>query len=226
MADEAQRLRVPEKGIVRTAFTSRAGLLRVELSRDEKKKLKIRFETPPVAFEQTAVSDKLLAALGLIAEVLDPTFAPRRAQITEGSEGNIYICLRDRDALARVRPDPAALADALHDAARGNKSHGVVLFSRAPHPGVDAALRCFFPDHLGDSGEDPVTGSACGQLACLLQEVLPELLPRALVFTQGDELGRPGRVEIDVRPEAQPGQLRAWVGGAFAVVLRGELELR
>ena len=96
---------------------------------------------------------------------------------------------------------------------------------RQPKPGVDAALRCFFPDVLGGDAEDPVTGSACGQLACLIQDVLPELLPRALSFTQGDEVGRPGRVELEVRPEPQPGQVRAWVGGAFSVILRGELEL-
>jgi PhzF family phenazine biosynthesis protein len=230
MADEAKRIRVPEKGLVRCAFTCKAGLLRAELSRDENKRLRIRFETPGVSFEQTAVSERLIAALGLVPEVLDPTFAPRRALIAEGVEGNIYIALRDRDALSRARCDPPALHDALEQA----KAHGAVLFVRAPEEGpegqpegrIDAALRCFFPAHLGDSGEDPVTGSACGQLACLLQDVLPEILPRSLVFTQGDEVGRPGRVEIDVRPEPQPGVVRAWIGGAFTVVLRGELELR
>jgi PhzF family phenazine biosynthesis protein len=222
MVEEAKRLRVPERGIVKTAFTSRAGLLRVELSRDEQKKLRIRFETPASSFQQTPVSERLLSSLGLIAEVLDPTFAPRQAATTPGSEGNLYICLREREHLARAKCDPAALHDALAEA----KSWGVVLFSRSPAPGVDAAVRCFFPDQLDGSGEDPVTGSAAGQLACLLQDVLPEDLPRSLAFTQGTELGRPGRVEIDVRPEATPGQIRAWIGGEFTVVLRGELDLR
>ncbi len=222
MVEEARRLRVAERGVVKTAFTSRAGLLRVELSRDAGRKLRIRFETPATAFQPTPVSERLLSSLGLIAEVLDPTFAPRRAGVSAGSEGNLYICLRERENLTRAKCDPAALQDALSEA----QAFGVVLFVRSPATGVDAAMRCFFPDQLDGSGEDPVTGSAAGQLACLLQEVLPEILPRSLVFSQGTELGRPGRVEIDVRPETTPGQIRAWIGGEFSVVLRGELDLR
>ena len=222
MAEEAQRLRVPESGTAKFSFSSRAGLLRAELSRDLSRKLRIRFETPKSAFEATPVSERMLSALGLISEVLDPSFLPRRAVQSASSEGNLYLCLRSRDDLARARCDPAALQDALGEA----KAGGAVLFVRAPDEGIDAAVRCFFPDQLDGSGEDPVTGSAAGQLACLMQEVQPELLPRSLVFTQGNELGRPGRVEIEVRPELTPGDIRAWIGGAFTVVLRGELDLR
>jgi PhzF family phenazine biosynthesis protein len=221
MANEAQRIRVPETGAARFSFSSLAGLLRAELSRDENRKLKIRFETPAASFEQTPVAEKLLASLGLMSELLDPTFSPRRSIAGIGVEGNLYLCLREHDALTRARCDPAALAEAMHEA----KVHGVVLFVRGHADGIDAAVRCFFPEHLDGSGEDPVTGSACGQLGLLLQEVTPEILPRALVFTQGDELGRPGRVHVEVRPENQPGRITAWIGGDFTVVLRGELDL-
>ena len=95
MAEEEERLRVPEKGIAHTAFSSRAGILRAELSRDEKKKLKIRFETPAVKFETTPVSERLLTSLGLLSELLDPSFAPRRAINDDGSTGNLYLCLRE-----------------------------------------------------------------------------------------------------------------------------------
>ena len=44
-------------------------------------------------------------------------------------------------------------------------------------------------------------------------------------FTQGEEMRRPGRVEVEVRPEAEPGKVRGWIGGAAVTVLRGELEL-
>jgi PhzF family phenazine biosynthesis protein len=225
MANEAQRIRVPGTGTTRFLFSSLAGLLRAELSRDENKKLKIRFETPAAQFEQTPVAEKLLASLGLMSELLDPTFSPRRSIPGTGVEGNLYLCLREHDALTRAKCDPAALADAMHEA----KVHGAVLFVRAHQEnlgsGVDAALRCFFPEHLGGSGEDPVTGSACGQLGLLLQEVTPEIMPRELVFSQGDELHRPGRVHVEVRPENQPGRITAWIGGDFTVLLRGELDL-
>jgi len=88
---------------------------------------------------------------------------------------------------------------------------------------VDAALRAIFADH--GVSEDPVTGSASGHLALLLQQLAPAGPPRKLVFTQGDELGRPGRIEIELRPESNPSDLRAWITGSATVILRGELDL-
>ena len=228
LVDEAQRLVVAPGKTIRTAFTSLSGVLRVEISRDppasshSKGRLQIRFETPATAFAQHILDESLLTSLGLIAEVLDPQCLPRRSLASHAAEGNLYLCVRERDALTRVRANPTALRDALQAA----RAAGVVVFTRQPAKGVDAALRCFFPDYLpGGAEEDPVTGSACGQLACLLQELFPEVMPRALRFTQGDELGRAGRVDLEVRPESTPGQIRAFVGGDATVVLRGELDL-
>jgi len=36
---------------------------------------------------------------------------------------------------------------------------------------------------------------------------------------------RPGRVEIEVRPENQPGKVRSWIGGNAVTVLRGDLSI-
>jgi PhzF family phenazine biosynthesis protein len=224
LVEEAKRLRAPEQGVHRTSFTCKAGLLRVELSRDAKKRVRVLIETPEAAFEPQPVSADFLASLGIVPEVLDPKVPPQRtsrgglASVT--GEGNLFLALRDRGALACVRPDFRALADAGHALGIG----GACLFTLNPAPGVDAAVRCFFPGHGVD--EDPVTGSAAGQLATLLQTALPETLPRKMVLTQGDELGRPGRVEVELRPEATPGKVRAWIGGHAATVLRGELDLR
>jgi PhzF family phenazine biosynthesis protein len=100
---------------------------------------------------------------------------------------------------------------------------GFVPFVLSPKPGVDAALRAIFADY--GVSEDPVTGSASGHLALLLQQLVPAEVPRKLVFTQGDELGRPGRIEIELRPESDPSDLRAWLTGPATVILRGELDL-
>ncbi len=158
----------------------------------------------------------LLAALNLVPEMLDPKLLPHRAL---SEEGNLYLCLRDREALARVRGDPGALP-AL---AERLGVVGFVPFALSPKPGVDAALRAVFADH--GVSEDPVTGSASGHLALLLQQLVPAEVPRKLVFTQGDELGRPGRIEIELRPESGPSDLRAWITGPATVILRGELDL-
>ncbi len=98
-----------------------------------------------------------------------------------------------------------------------------MVYTLAPKAGIDAAVRCFFPGY--GILEDPVTGSAAGQLGALIQTMLPEPMPRRLVFTQGDEMGRPGRVEVEVRPDQGPGRVRGFIGGNAVTVLRGELEL-
>ena len=215
LVEEAQRIRVPEGGTTRVAFTCLSGRLNVELSRAHGK-LRILIETPAGKFERAQVPGDLITALGLVPEALDPKIGPQRSAILEG---NLYLAVRDRDALSRCKPD----GDALAALGRQLGVAGFAVYTLAPQAGVDAAVRCFFPGY--GILEDPVTGSAAGQLAALLQEEMPETLPRRLVFTQGDEVGRPGRIEIEVRPESQPGRVRSWIGGSAVTVLRGDLSL-
>jgi PhzF family phenazine biosynthesis protein len=223
LAEEARAIRVPEQGIHRLAFTCKAGLLHAEFTRGEAGRIGVQVETPFASFVPATVPANLKDALGLAAEAFDPSPGPRRTApgiASSVGSSNLFLRLRSREALARVRPDFRGLAAAASAIFVG----GVILYVLGPAEGVDAAMRCFFP---GDAGveEDPVTGSAAGQLGALLQETLPLPLPRRLVFTQGDELGRPGRVQVEVRPEAQ-GRFRSWIGGGTRIVLRGELDLR
>jgi PhzF family phenazine biosynthesis protein len=154
--------------------------------------------------------------MNVVPEALDPRIPPHLA---DSEEGNLYLCVRDRETLARMRPDSRAL-DAI---GRRLGVAGFVPFTLAPERGVDAALRAFFPFYGIE--EDPVTGSACGHLALLVHRFVPGALPRRLVFRQGDEVGRPGRVDIELRAGEGPDPVRAWVGGAATVMVRGELEV-
>ncbi|MGZ6143031.1 MAG: PhzF family phenazine biosynthesis protein [Myxococcales bacterium] len=215
LVEEARRIRVPETGMVRTAFTCKSGKLNVELWREEGR-LRVLIETPASRFEPLQLPAEVPTALGLIPEALDPKIPPQKSAILEG---NLYLALRDRDALLRCKPD----ADALEQLGKKLGVAGFVVYTLNPKPGVDAAMRCFFPGY--GILEDPVTGSAAGQLGALIQGALPEIMPRRLVFTQGDELHRPGVVEVEVRPEPTPGQVRGWIGGRAVTVLRGELDL-
>src|SRR5438128_559412 len=105
LVEEARRIRVPDRGIVRSSFTCRSGKLNVELSR-ENGKLRVLIETPASKFELAQLPASLLTAMGLVPEVLDPKIAPQKSAILEG---NLYLCLRDREALARCKPDSLAL---------------------------------------------------------------------------------------------------------------------
>jgi trans-2,3-dihydro-3-hydroxyanthranilate isomerase len=213
LVEEARRIRVPEGGVTRTAFTCKSGKLNVELSRREGK-LRILIETPASRFEPAQVPAALAIALGIVPEAIDPELPPQKSAILEG---NLYVRVRDRETLARCRPDGAAL-EAL------GKELGVagfVLYALHPSPGVDAAMRCFFPGY--GILEDPVTGSAAGQLGALIQTLQPAEAPRRLQFTQGDEMGRPGRIDVEVRRDGAG--VRGWIGGNAVTILRGELEL-
>jgi PhzF family phenazine biosynthesis protein len=154
--------------------------------------------------------------MNLVPESLDPRIPAQKAA---EEEGNLYLCLRDRDMLARALPGGRELAEAGRRLGVG----GFVPFVLAPAAGVDAALRAFFPEYGIE--EDPVTGSASAHVALLVHRSAPGPVPRRLVFRQGDEVGRPGRVEIELR-EQRSGELRAWITGAATVTLRGELDLR
>jgi len=215
LVEEARRIRVGESGVTRTAFTCKSGRLDVELSRAGGR-LRILIETPASRFEPAQIPAQVLAALGLVPEALDPKIAPQRSAILEG---NLYLAVRERGALARCKPD----AEALAELGKRLGVAGFVVYALSPSPGVDAAVRCFFPGY--GILEDPVTGSAAGQLGALIQTILPRELPRRLTFTQGDEMGRPGRVEVEVRADAEPGRVRGWIGGNATTVLRGELQL-
>ena len=213
LVEEARRIVVPESGVTRTAFTCKSGRLNVELSRVGGR-LRILIETPASRFEPIQLPADVVAALGLVPEALDPRVPLQKSAILEG---NLYLAVRDRGALARCRPDALALEQ--HGKRLGVS--GFVVYTLAPKTGIDAAVRCFFPGY--GILEDPVTGSAAGQLGALIQMTRPEAMPRRLIFTQGDEMGRPGQVEVEVRPD--PAGARGWIGGNAVTILRGELEL-
>lgn len=214
LVEEAQRIRVPETGLTRSAFTCKSGRLNVELTR-RAGKLRILIEVPESRFEPVRVPAELLTALGFVPEALDPRIPPQKSTILEG---NLYLAVRERETLSRCKPDAAAL----EQLGKQLGAAGFVVYVLRPADGVDAAMRCFFPGY--GILEDPVTGSAAGQLGALIQTVLPEGLPRKLVFTQGDEMDRPGRIEVEVRQQAD-GKVRGWIGGNAVTVLRGELQL-
>src|SRR5438477_9272016 len=139
LVEEARRIRVPESGVTRTAFTCKSGRLNVELSRD-KGRLRVLIETPASRFEPLQLPPEVVTALGLVPEVLDAKVAPQKSAILEG---NLYLAVRDREALARCKPD----ADALHALGKQLGVAGFVVFTLNPHEGVDAAVRCFFPGY-------------------------------------------------------------------------------
>jgi trans-2,3-dihydro-3-hydroxyanthranilate isomerase len=116
----------------------------------------------------------------------------------------------ERAALARVRPDPAALAALL------GRLETVCAYLVAWEQGAgEAFARSFFIDAAGVT-EDPATGSAAGPLIAYLHA-------RAGVgeidIHQGVEMGRPSLLRASVEGD------RVRVGGDVVLVAEGTVSL-
>ncbi|MDR6840008.1 PhzF family phenazine biosynthesis protein [Pseudoxanthomonas sacheonensis] len=122
--------------------------------------------------------------------------------------------LADAAAVRAMRPDLPAIAtlSAASDAV------GLVVFGRAEGSDHDLAVRAYCP--ADGIPEDPVTGSANASIAALLHHAgaLPGAEGR-YIASQGRELGRDGRVEVQVDYENE-----VWIGGRVQAVIRGSVD--
>jgi trans-2,3-dihydro-3-hydroxyanthranilate isomerase len=130
--------------------------------------------------------------------------------------------VRDRAALARSRPDGAAL-DRLVVA--GAATPDVHLYVRTPGDpeGFDLRTRMFAP--FDGVPEDPATGSANAALAGLLA-TLDEAADGTFAWriAQGVEMGRPS--VLAARAEKRAGVLTGvWIGGQSVLVSEGWIEV-
>ena len=196
-------------------FDIPAGLLRVELQRDDGGCL--MWLEPPLPTTRTPPHD--------VVEVLDALGLPRAglgswARPAATADDDLLLPVADLATLRALTPDMSRLG-ALRTA---QHARGVFCVSRETvEPGSLTHGR-FFAPHLGIP-EDIVTGSVHSPLAVWLlgAGVLPAPDGSA-VFTaeQGDGLGRPGRPRVELTVRA--GQAtRVRVGGRAVTVLRGSL---
>ncbi|WP_313927000.1 PhzF family phenazine biosynthesis protein [Pseudoxanthomonas sp.] len=122
--------------------------------------------------------------------------------------------LEDADAVRRLAPDLAAIA-ALTQA---TAAVGLAVFGRSPAgTDHDLAVRAFCP--ADNIPEDPVTGSvnACIAAALHASNALPGN-DRRYTASQGRELGRDGRVALQVDDEGE-----VWIGGQVQLVIDGRV---
>jgi len=120
--------------------------------------------------------------------------------------------LADETAVRAMRPALAAITRLTESTG----AVGLAVFARASSADYQLVVRAFCP---GDGiPEDPVTGSANAAIAAWLHQ--NDALPSPhYTASQGRELGRDGRVRVEV--DAAGG---VWVGGQTQTVLHGTLE--
>ncbi|MHB8604656.1 MAG: PhzF family phenazine biosynthesis protein, partial [Thermoplasmatota archaeon] len=162
----------------------------------------------PPTFESPITDRATVArALGLDERDLHATLPP---QVVSTGTGWLIVPLADVAPLARVSPDvarfeAAGLRKKVYPFAftpRGTRSRGIVV----------------------GAFEDPVTGSASGCLGAYLAHHRA-LADPTFVNEQGAEVGRPGRVTVEVAVDAAGEPRSVAVGGACVEVLHGEVAL-
>ena len=122
--------------------------------------------------------------------------------------------LADDNAVRRMQPNLAAIASLCI----ASHAVGLAVFGRSRETDHQLAVRAFCP--ADGIPEDPVTGSVNASIAALMHSTgtLPGSDGR-YVASQGRELGRDGRVEVQVDVEGE-----VWIGGQVQAVIRGHVD--
>ena len=79
-----------------------------------------------------------------------------------------------------------------------------------------------FPPGVGIT-EDAATGSAAGPLGAFLAQQHEAGMPRRLRIVQGEEIGRPSELFVDVTEDGD--SFEVWVQGSVRIVGRGVFQL-
>ncbi|HEY6397896.1 MAG TPA: PhzF family phenazine biosynthesis protein [Solirubrobacteraceae bacterium] len=193
-----------ERGTRRVRLQTGAGVVPVELRREDNRIVYGEMDQPLPTVEPFEPTEQLLRALGVSGSEL-PVEAYRNGPV------HVYVTLADEESVAALRPDMRALID-LGD-------FGVSCFAGAERR---YKTRMFAPA-LGVP-EDPATGSAAGPLAVHLARHGRIPFGAQIEIHQGVEVGRPSLLWASV--EGAPDRIeRVAVGGSAVLVARGEYRL-
>jgi trans-2,3-dihydro-3-hydroxyanthranilate isomerase len=180
-----------------------AGVVPVELARDNGRIASGRMRQPVPAWSRYEQVGELLTALGVESSGL-PVEAYRNGP------RHVYVELASEQAVASLQPDMGALANL--------PGLGVGCFAGA---GSRWKSRYFAPA-LGVP-EDPATGSAAGPLAVHLARYGRIAFGQRIEISQGAEIGRPSRLYARAAGTADRID-SVEVAGAAVIVARGELD--
>jgi PhzF family phenazine biosynthesis protein len=128
---------------------------------------------------------------------------------------HLMVGVRDEATLRRARRDDAGCSDVCAAA----QAESLYLFA-VRGPG-DVMARMF--DRGANIGEDPATGSAAGPLGAYLAAHALAGLPGTVVVAQGEMVGRPSFLHVEVRPNGDSFSVR--VGGGVRIVGDGTFRL-
>jgi trans-2,3-dihydro-3-hydroxyanthranilate isomerase len=168
-------------------------------------------QLPPELGDPFPDREAVAAAAGLRVEDLgEHPFVPVSTGIP-----HLMVPLVDEAALRRASRDDHGCAEVTEQA----EAESLYLF--AVRGDGDVIARMF--DRSIQIGEDPATGSAAGPLGIYLAEQGLAGMPGHVTIAQGEMVGRPSFLEVDVEEEAS-----AWiarVGGGVRIVGEGSFRI-
>ncbi|MEW6058740.1 MAG: PhzF family phenazine biosynthesis protein [Actinomycetota bacterium] len=153
----------------------------------------------------------LAIAVGLGIEDLDPELP---AQTVSTGLPPLIVPIRDLEALRRAKIDMRLVAEACA------RSGAADLYLFAIDEG-EVTARFFGPSE--GVVEDPATGSAAGPLGAYLSVYGLAGMPGSVLIRQGEQVGRPSEMHVEVRPEGD--SWRVTVGGGVRIVGEGTFHL-
>jgi trans-2,3-dihydro-3-hydroxyanthranilate isomerase len=168
-------------------------------------------QLPPTFGPEMRDPERLAHALGLRPEDMHPELP---AQVVSTGLAHFLVPAASADAVARARPNQRALSEVVRELG----TDGLYLFALTD----GGAKARFFGEGIGVD-EDPATGSAAGPLGAYMAARGLGGMPGRMTIRQGDEIGRPSAIQVEVTPHGD--SWAVWVGGGVFVVGRGEFDL-
>ena len=202
----------------RLAFEEKAGLVRMELTREGGVVVATRLAAPvPLSIGDEIATEIVAEACSLRPG--DIKVAVHRPCIASCGIPLVFAELTSRAALARA----AVRTDVLAKHLPMERAVGIHLYVAAQEQGVEIQTRMFAP--LFGVPEDPATGSANVALIGLLAHHRPEAdLVLARTIGQGFDMGRPSLLEASAEKKA--GTVTAThIGGRCVPMLTGTIDL-
>ncbi len=200
-----------QEGGVHVLQQTGAGVLPVEIRFKDGRPQRVTMTQKDAAFRPAKLNKKALAAaLGLSVKDFDPKLEP---EYVSTGIFNLMIPLRNRAALARIAMNMVELRNVL-----GKNATMAYCFTRGDNG--RAFSRGMLPWELY---EDAATGSAAGALGAYLVKHGKLSPAQTLNILQGEEMGRPSHIEVEVTQSGK--KLVPRVSGAAVKVFEGTIQI-
>jgi trans-2,3-dihydro-3-hydroxyanthranilate isomerase len=200
-----------QEGGVHVLQQTGAGVLPVEIRFKDGRPQRVTMTQKDATFRPAKLNQKALAsALGLSPKDFDPKLDP---EFVSTGIFNLMVPLRNRAALGKILMNMVELRKVL-------AKNGTMAYCFACGENGKAFSRGMLP---WEPYEDAATGSAAGALAAYLVKRGRLSPAHTLNILQGEEMGRPSHIEVEVTQSGK--KLVPRVSGAAVKVFEGTIQI-